>query len=122
MVSYLSEIPIYEKAPLIGEDVISHRFGIHQDGVAKTRHLKKGAYRAFDAALIGRPEGNRIEFTNQSGKSAIYCILKDVGENITLEEAGRLQPILKKISEDLGGRELTLEEIRIEWNRLFRAI
>ncbi|WP_016761586.1 2-isopropylmalate synthase LeuA2 [Leptospira kirschneri] len=122
LVSYLSEIPIYEKAPLIGEDVISHRSGIHQDGVAKTRHLKKGAYRAFDAALIGRPEGDRIEFTNQSGKSAIYCILKDVGENITLEEAGRLQPILKKISEDLGGRELTLEEIRIEWNRLLRAI
>ncbi|MCD1182225.1 hypothetical protein, partial [Leptospira sp. Pond_2020] len=24
LVSYLSEIPIYEKAPLIGEDVISH--------------------------------------------------------------------------------------------------
>ncbi|EQA72111.1 2-isopropylmalate synthase LeuA2 [Leptospira noguchii] len=118
LVSYLSEIPIYEKAPLIGEDVISHRSGIHQDGVAKTRHLKKGAYRAFDAALIGRPEGDKIEFTNQSGKSAIYCILKDAGENITLEEAGRLQPILKKVSEDLGRRELTLEEIRIEWNRL----
>ncbi|QOI33153.1 2-isopropylmalate synthase LeuA2 [Leptospira interrogans] len=122
LVSYLSEIPIYEKAPLIGEDVISHRSGIHQDGVAKTRHLQKGAYRAFDAALIGRPEGDRIEFTNQSGKSAVYCILKDAGENITLEEAGRLQPILKKISEDLGRRELTLEEIRIEWNRLLRAI
>lgn len=118
LVSYLSEIPIYEKAPLIGEDVISHRSGIHQDGVAKTRHLKKGAYRAFDAELIGRPEGDRIEFTNQSGKSAVYCILKDAGENITLEEAGRLQPILKKVSEDLGRRELTLEEIRIEWNRL----
>lgn len=122
LVSYLSEIPIYEKAPLIGEDVISHRSGIHQDGVAKTRHLQKGAYRAFDAALIGRPEGDRIEFTNQSGKSAVYCILKDAGENITLEEAGRLQPILKKISEDLGRRELTLEEIRIEWNRLLRSI
>ncbi|WP_017852489.1 2-isopropylmalate synthase LeuA2 [Leptospira interrogans serovar Szwajizak] len=122
LVSYLSEIPIYEKAPLIGEDVISHRSGIHQDGVAKTRHLQKGAYRAFDAELIGRPEGDRIEFTNQSGKSAVYCILKDAGENITLEEAGRLQPILKKISEDLGRRELTLEEIRIEWNRLLRTI
>ncbi|EMJ95705.1 2-isopropylmalate synthase LeuA2 [Leptospira alstonii] len=118
LVSYLSEIPIYEKAPLIGEDVISHRSGIHQDGVAKTRHLQKGAYRAFDASLIGRPEGDRIEFTSQSGKSAVFCILKDAGEVISLEQAGQLQPILKKISEDSGRGELTLNEIRIEWNKM----
>ncbi|ULH29621.1 2-isopropylmalate synthase LeuA2 [Leptospira weilii] len=118
LVSYLSEIPIYEKAPLIGEDVISHRSGIHQDGVAKTRHLSKGAYRAFDATLIGRSEGDRIEFTSQSGRSAIFCILKDAGEDITLEQAGRLQPILKKISEDSGKGELTLSEIQLVWNKM----
>ncbi|PJZ59061.1 2-isopropylmalate synthase LeuA2 [Leptospira barantonii] len=118
LVSYLSDIPIYEKAPLIGEDVISHRSGIHQDGVAKTRHLQKGAYRAFDAALIGRPEGDRIEFTSQSGRSAVFCILKDAGEDITLEQAGRLQPILKKISEESGRGELSLNEIQIEWNKM----
>ncbi|WP_406600502.1 2-isopropylmalate synthase LeuA2 [Leptospira sanjuanensis] len=118
LVSYLSEVPIYEKAPLIGEDVISHRSGIHQDGVAKTRHLQKGAYRAFDAGLIGRPEGDRIEFTSQSGRSAVFCILKDAGEDITLEQAGRLQPILKKISEESGRGELTLDEIQVEWNKM----
>ncbi|PKA03813.1 2-isopropylmalate synthase LeuA2 [Leptospira ellisii] len=118
LISYLSEVPIYEKAPLIGEDVISHRSGIHQDGVAKTRHLRKGAYRAFDAALIGRPEGDRIEFTSQSGKSAVFCILRDAGENISLEQAGMLQPVLKKISEESGKGELSLEEIRSEWNKL----
>ncbi|AYV55230.1 2-isopropylmalate synthase LeuA2 [Leptospira kmetyi] len=118
LVSYLSDIPIYEKAPLIGEDVISHRSGIHQDGVAKTRHLQKGAYRAFDAALIGRPEGDRIEFTSQSGRSAVFCILRDAGEDISLEQAGRLQPILKKISEESGRGELSLDEIQIEWNKM----
>ncbi|ASV12305.1 2-isopropylmalate synthase [Leptospira santarosai] len=118
LVSYLSDIPIYEKAPLIGEDVISHRSGIHQDGVAKTRHLSKGAYRAFDATLIGRPEGDRIEFTNQSGRSAIFSILKDAGEDITLEQAEKLQPILKRISEDSGRGELTLNEIQLVWNQM----
>ncbi|TGK34495.1 2-isopropylmalate synthase [Leptospira gomenensis] len=118
LVSYLSEVPIYEKAPLIGEDVISHRSGIHQDGVAKTRHLRKGAYRAFDAALIGRPEGDRIEFTSQSGKSAVFCILRDAGEEISLEQAGRLQPVLKKISEESGKGGLSLNEIMTEWNKL----
>lgn len=118
LVSYLSDIPIYEKAPLIGEDVISHRSGIHQDGVAKTRHLSKGAYRAFDATLIGRSEGDRIEFTNQSGRSAIFCILKDAGEDITLEQAEKLQPILKRISEDSGRGELTLNEIQLVWNKM----
>lgn len=118
LVSYLSDIPIYEKAPLIGEDIISHRSGIHQDGVAKTRHLSKGAYRAFDATLIGRPEGDRIEFTNQSGRSAIFCILKDAGEDITLEQAEKLQPILKRISEDSGRGELTLNEIQLVWNQM----
>lgn len=103
---------------MIGEDVISHRSGIHQDGVAKTRHLSKGAYRAFDATLIGRPEGDRIEFTSQSGRSAIFCILKDAGEEITLEQAEKLQPILKKISEDSGKGELTLSEIRLVWNQM----
>ncbi|TGK22925.1 2-isopropylmalate synthase LeuA2 [Leptospira stimsonii] len=118
LVSYLSDVPIYEKAPLIGEDVISHRSGIHQDGVAKTRHLQKGAYRAFDAGLIGRPEGDRIEFTSQSGRSAVFCILRDAGEEITLEDAGKLQPILKKISEESGRGELSLEEIQVEWKRM----
>ncbi|TGM52893.1 2-isopropylmalate synthase LeuA2 [Leptospira adleri] len=118
LVSYLSDVPIYEKAPLIGEDVISHRSGIHQDGVAKTRHLQKGAYRAFDAGLIGRPEGDRIEFTSQSGRSAVFCILRDAGEEITLEDAGKLQPILKKISEESGRGELSLEEIQAEWKKM----
>lgn len=104
-----SDVPIYEKAPLIGSDVIAHRSGIHQDGASKTKGMTKGAYRAFDAAFIGRKEGDRLGFTSQSGKTAIFEILHDAGLPITIEEAAYLQPILKKISEVQG--ELVAKDI-----------
>lgn len=97
-----SEVPIYEKAPLIGSDVVAHRSGIHQDGASKTKGMKKGAYRAFDASFIGRKEGDRLGFTSQSGKTAVFEILQTSGMPITIEEAAYLQPILKKISEEKG--------------------
>ncbi|PJZ71686.1 2-isopropylmalate synthase [Leptospira perolatii] len=118
IVSKMSNIPISEKAPLIGEDVVAHRSGIHQDGVSKTKNLRKGAYRAFDANLIGRPEGDRISFTSQSGKSAAYEILVESGIEVTKEEAMRLQPILKTRSESVGGGELSLNEIVEELKNL----
>ena len=57
LVSEMSGIPIHEKAPLIGSDVFAHRSGIHQDGVNKTKHLKKSAYGAIDPIVIGRKDG-----------------------------------------------------------------
>ncbi|EPG74025.1 2-isopropylmalate synthase family protein [Leptospira fainei serovar Hurstbridge str. BUT 6] len=118
IVSRMADIPIPEKAPLIGEDVVAHRSGIHQDGVSKTQNMKKGAYRAFEADLIGRPEGDRIAFTSQSGKSAVYEILKVAGSDITREEATKLQPILKDRSEKIGGGELTLDQMMEELRRM----
>ncbi len=118
IVSRMSGVPIHEKAPLVGEDVIAHRSGIHQDGVSKTKELKKGAYRAFDADLIGRPEGDRIAFTSQSGKSAVYEILNKAGINISKEEAALLQPILKVRSENMGGGELSILQITEELDKL----
>ncbi|WP_246052732.1 2-isopropylmalate synthase LeuA2 [Leptospira semungkisensis] len=118
IVSRMSQVPIHEKAPLIGEDVVAHRSGIHQDGVSKTKEMKKGAYRAFDANLIGRPEGDRIAFTSQSGKSAVYEILNQSGISISKEEASKLQPILKALSEQSGGGELAIEEIQEELEKM----
>ncbi|TGK15637.1 2-isopropylmalate synthase [Leptospira fluminis] len=118
IVAHMSGVPIPEKAPLIGEDVVAHRSGIHQDGVSKTQNLKKGAYRAFDADLIGRPEGDRIAFTSQSGKSAIFEILNTAGIRVSKEEALRLQPALKSRSEKEGGGELSLEQMAEELQRL----
>ncbi len=98
-----SRVPIYEKAPLVGADVVAHRSGIHQDGAAKTKGMKKGAYRAFEGDLIGRKESDRLAFTSQSGKSAVYAIIRGLGLPITLEEAALLQPLLKRMSEQGKG-------------------
>ncbi|HPP87613.1 MAG TPA: alpha-isopropylmalate synthase regulatory domain-containing protein [bacterium] len=108
LVSEMAEIPIYEKMPLIGDDALAHRSGIHQDGAAKTKGMKKGAYRPIQPELIGR-EGEFIGFTSQSGKTAIYEIINNAGYPISMEEAQYLQPIMKKIAEERG--ELTESEM-----------
>jgi 2-isopropylmalate synthase len=105
-----SRVPIYENAPLVGADVVAHRSGIHQDGAAKTKGMRKGAYRAIEGDLIGRGESDRVVFTSQSGKSAVHEIVKAMGLPITLEEAALLQPVLKARSEAKGG-ELSDAEV-----------
>ncbi|HMV43552.1 MAG TPA: LeuA family protein [Leptospiraceae bacterium] len=110
LVAKMSGIPIHEKAPLIGSDVFSHRSGIHQDGVNKTKHLKKSAYGAIDPTLIGRTDGHRITFTSQSGGGAIKSILSANGIHFSDEDISSLQPILKKHSDEIG-RELVEEEV-----------
>ncbi|HLP42373.1 MAG TPA: 2-isopropylmalate synthase LeuA2, partial [Fibrobacteria bacterium] len=111
LVSEWSGVAIYEKAPLVGTDVVAHRSGIHQDGAAKTKGMKKGAYRAIDSGLIGRKESDRLGFTSQSGKTAVFEIIRGLGLPITLEEAAGLQPLLKRKSEEDGRGELSEEEI-----------
>lgn len=110
-VSEWARVPIYEKAPLVGADVIAHRSGIHQDGASKTKGMKKGAYRAIDSSLIGRKEGDRLGFTSQSGKTAVFEIVRGMGLPITIEEAAQIQPILKRKSEQDGRGELSDAEI-----------
>ncbi len=109
LMSQWSQIPIPEKAPLVGHDVVAHRSGIHQDGAIKTKGKSKGAYRAIDSNLIGRKEGDRLGFTSQSGKTAIFEIITNAGLPITIEEASSLQPVLKALSESKG--ELSQDEI-----------
>jgi len=111
LISEWSRIPIYEKAPLVGADVVAHRSGIHQDGAAKTKGMKKGAYRAFEADLIGRKESDKLVFTSQSGKAAVHEIIQGLGLPITVEEAALLQPVLKAVSETKQG-ELSNADIK----------
>ena len=110
LVSKMSGIPIHEKAPLIGSDVFAHRSGIHQDGVNKTKHLKKSAYGAIDPSVIGREDGHRITFTSQSGGGAIKSILSEKGFYLSDREISDLQPILKKYSDEIG-RELAISDV-----------
>lgn len=101
MISEKSSVPIYEKAPLIGPDSLAHRSGIHQDGAIKTKDMEKGAYRPIHPSLIGRDD-EKVGFTSQSGKTAIYEIIKSAGYPITMEEAIRITPIIKEAAEKVG--------------------
>jgi len=98
----MSRIPIPEKCPLIGSDTLVHRSGIHQDGACKTRGMKKGAYRTVDPSLIGRGGSERLRFTSQSGKMAIYDMIRKAGYAITIEDALRILPAARKKAEEMG--------------------
>jgi len=109
LTSEMSGIPIWEKAPIIGYDALAHRSGIHQDGVAKTKHLDKGAYRAFNPELIGRTEAEKLAFTSQSGKTAIFELINATQYQISMQEAVYLQPFAKTKAEAVG--ELSLKQL-----------
>ena len=101
-ISDMSNVKIYEKAPLIGPDALSHRSGIHQDGAIKTKDMEKGAYRPIHPSLIGRKDDEKLGFTSQSGKTAIYEIISEAGYPITLGEAQRIAPVAKEAAEKIG--------------------
>src|SRR5574344_196148 len=107
LVSEMANVPIWEKAPVIGYDALAHRSGIHQDGVVKTKHLEKGAYRAFNPELIGRSEAEKIGFTSQSGKTAIFELINSTQYKISMQEAAYLQPFAKHEAEKIGELPLT---------------
>lgn len=109
IISQMSKVKTYEKAPLIGPEALAHRSGIHQDGAIKTKEMNFGAYRPIHPSLIGRYDDEKIGFTSQSGKTAIYDIIKALKYPITIQESIRLTPIAKSIAEKKG--ELTNEEI-----------
>ncbi len=102
IISDMSNVKIYEKAPLIGPEALAHRSGIHQDGAIKTKDMEKGAYRPIHPSLIGRKDDEKFGFTSQSGKTAIYEIISEAGYPITLGEAQRIAPIAKEAAEKIG--------------------
>lgn len=102
IVAQMSKIPIPEKAPLIGPDALAHRSGIHQDGALKTKDMEKGAYRPIHPSLIGRKDDEKVGITSQSGKTAIFEIITKAGYPITIQEAVRLQPVIKEAAEKIG--------------------
>lgn len=108
-ISHMSHVEIYEKAPLIGPEALAHRSGIHQDGAIKTKDMDFGAYRPINPTIIGRYDDEKIGFTSQSGKTAIYDIIKALKYPITIQESIYLTPYAKKLAESKG--ELTENEI-----------
>ena len=98
----MSNVKIYEKAALIGPDALAHRSGIHQDGAIKTKDMEKGAYRPIHPTLIGRKDDEKLGFTSQSGKTAIFEIITKAGYPITIQEAQRIAPFAKAEAEKIG--------------------
>ena len=109
LVSNWADLPIPQKAPLIGPEAVAHRSGIHQDGASKTKGMTKGAYRPIDYSIIGRNDNDVITFTSQSGRTAVFEMIRSKGYKISIEEATVLQPELKRISEEEG--ELSEERV-----------
>lgn len=102
VIAEMSRVKIPDLAPLIGPEALAHRSGIHQDGAIKTKDMEKGAYRAIHPTLIGRKDDEKIGFTSQSGKTAIFEIIKDAGYPITIQEAIRITPFVKEAAEKIG--------------------
>jgi 2-isopropylmalate synthase len=102
VVAEMSKVPVPEKAPLIGPEALAHRSGIHQDGAVKTKDMEKGAYRPINPTLIGRKDDEKLGFTSQSGKTAVFEIISDAGYPITIQEAVRITPIIKEAAEKVG--------------------
>jgi 2-isopropylmalate synthase len=118
IISDMSKVQIYEKAPLIGPEALAHRSGIHQDGAIKTQNMEKGAYRPIHPSLIGRKDDEKIGVTSQSGKTAVYEVISRAGYPITLQEAERITPFIKEAAEKEG--ELSMEElIQIYYKEVF---
>ena len=99
-VSKMTSIPISEKAPIIGKDIFSHRSGIHQDGVIKTKKDLKNIYGAFSPETVGHESGHSIFFTSQSGSSAIVDILKQKNIRVSNENLNSFQLYLKRKSDE----------------------
>jgi len=106
-ISRLSGVPIHEKMPIVGSDITSHRSGIHQDGIRKSRKRSREIYSPFDFAITGRNSAEQILFTSQSGKSAIMEILESFGIKVNEDTARAIQPVLKEIAEKAPEGELS---------------
>lgn len=102
VIAEMSKTEIAEKAPLIGPEALAHRSGIHQDGAVKTKDMEKGAYRPIHPTLIGRKDDEKIGFTSQSGKTAVFEIISGAGYPITMQEAVRITPSVKEAAEKAG--------------------
>ncbi|MDZ4724889.1 MAG: 2-isopropylmalate synthase LeuA2 [Leptospira sp.] len=110
-ISDLTKIPIGEKSPIVGEDIFSHRSGIHQDGVTKTIGQKKGAYRTFSPDFVGREDEEKISFTNQSGAKAIQHLLWEAGKKIEPDKIQILFHKAKEVSSAEENRTIEIEEL-----------
>jgi homocitrate synthase NifV len=72
---------IPEAKAIVGGAIFTHESGIHVDGLLKDRRC----YQALDPALLGR--SHRMVLGKHSGLGAVTNALKDMGLDVSLDEA-----------------------------------
>jgi len=89
--------------PIVGENMFTHKSGIHVDGVLKNPSL----YEAFDPAKLGMTR--KIALGKHSGKASIKHKLDQMNLSATPESAEMIRKEVSKVGE-MTKRNLTDEE------------
>jgi 2-isopropylmalate synthase len=79
---------------IVGANAFAHEAGIHQDGVLK----HQATYEIMDAEMIGLKE-SKLVMGKHSGRHAFLDKLKDLGFELTKEEAEKAFTRFKKLAD-----------------------
>lgn len=106
MLAGTERLPLHDERTLPGYDRPVSRGRIHQDGTGKACGKGKGAVRSVAPSLMGGGGVGHPVFTSQSGKMAIYDMIRQAGYAITVEDALRIFPAARKKADEMGGLPL----------------
>ena len=100
--------------PIVGENMFTHKSGIHVDGVLKNPSL----YEAFDPAKLGMTR--KIALGKHSGKASIKHKLDQLNLNATPESAEMIRKEVSRVGE-AKKRNLTDEEFLAIYNAVMSS-
>ena len=101
-------------SPIVGENMFTHKSGIHVDGILKNPQL----YEAFDPAKLGM--SRKIALGKHSGKASIVHKLNELGLSAPPE---LLEPIRVEVSKvgEWTKRNLSDDEFKTIYERVMRS-
>jgi homocitrate synthase NifV len=101
-------------SPIVGENMFTHKSGIHVDGILKNPQL----YEAFDPAKLGATR--KIALGKHSGKASIVHKLSELGLSAPPE---LLEPIRIEVSKvgEWTKRNLSDDEFKVIYERVMRS-
>lgn len=97
--------PVPDWKPVVGKKVFSHESGVHADGVLKNPRN----YEGFDPAEVGL--SRYLVLGKHSGTSSVLARFKELGINMSREEAARLMEHVREKSQEVR-RPLKDRELR----------
>jgi 2-isopropylmalate synthase len=105
MIEKLSGIPISPLQPIVGDNVFSHKGGVHSAAVI----FDPRTYEAFPPELVGRQR--EIVISKYTGKVAVNEKLKRLGISLTEEELSKLLQMIKDRPDIRSYRDVDLIEL-----------